>query len=312
MKIIGTLAVGMISLIACGLGLQRPPEETGSSPAKASEHQQVVTMRIDFGDETGLAKSISGVETADSRMQEETVDEHRVNLHRKISLLKKGDAFLAGIDGYCATLAKQEVVGSELLDEQTIQMKCRHKPFSVYLNWLTVDPGREVIYIEGQNEGKLIAHDGGWKARIPAFTLDPGCRLAMRDARYPVTTAGIANLARTMLDVHREDIQRDSVATCMVEENQSFDGRSCTVFTTQYKAPGSSPTYRKSITYIDDEWNLPVYSRHFAWPESGKGKNEDELDASTLIESYSFTDLKMSYPLTDKDFDRDNSEYHFR
>ena len=312
MKIIGTLAVGLISLIACGLGLQRPHEEVRRSPAKASESQQVVTRRIDFGDVLESASSTNSVESAVSKKQEETADENRVNLQHKISLLEKGDAFLAGIDGYCATLAKQEVVGSELLDEQTIQMKCRHKPFSVYLNWLTVDPGREVIYIEGQNDGKMIAHDGGWKARIPAFTLDPECRLAMRDARYPVTTAGIANLAKTMLDIHREDLQRDSVATCLAEENQSFDGRGCTVFTTQYKSPGTSPTYRKSITYIDDEWNLPVYSRHFAWTESGKGTNEDDLDASTLIESYSFTDLKLSHPLSDSDFDRDNSEYRFR
>lgn len=312
MKIIGTLAVGLISLIACGLGLQRPPEETRSSSSKVSEPQQVVAKRIDFADELEPVTSAFSAESADSKKQEEAAGEHRVNLQRKISLLEKGDAFLAGIDGYCATLAKQEVVGSELLDEQTIQMKCRHKPFSVYLNWLTVDPGREVIYIEGQNDGKLIAHDGGWKARIPAFTLDPECRLAMRDARYPVTTAGIANLAKTMLDVHREDIQRDSVATCLVEENQLFDGRSCTVFTTKYKSPGASPTYRKSITYIDDEWNLPVCSRHFAWPESGNSTNESDLDASTLIESYSFTDLRLSHPLTDNDFDRENSEYRFR
>jgi hypothetical protein len=263
MKIISTLAVGVISLIACVLGLQRNSEHPSRVGRIGSEPQQVITKRIDFSDESASGSQGGSVEFEQSAAQDSSADESKANLARKIRMLEKGEAFLAGIDSYCATLSKQEVVDGELLDEQKIELKCRQKPFSVYLNWLTVDPGREVIYIEGQNDGKLIAHDGGWKARIPAFTLDPECRLAMRDARYPVTTAGLANLTKTMLDIHREDVQRDNVASCIAEENLAFDGRNCIVFTTHYKSAGSSPTYRKSITCIDEEWNLPVYSRHF-------------------------------------------------
>ncbi|MDB5345555.1 MAG: hypothetical protein JWP89_3932 [Schlesneria sp.] len=316
MKFIGTLLVGLASLIACGVGRLLPSPLTSSGTTQSAtcvEPQQVVTRRIEFITESANSLDNPQPSIATTSNDNREVDsEALVTLKRKVDLLEKGGEFLAGVDSYCAKLAKQEVVGPELLDEQTIQLKCRHKPFSVYLVWLTGDTGREVLYVEGQNNGKMVAHDGGWKARLPAFNLDPNCRLAMRDTRYPVTDAGLATLTNVMLDLHREDLVKNHLASCTVEDDQSFDGRPCTVFTTVYGSPTSSSIYRKSITYIDNEWNLPVHSKHFEWPAADKKVDEANLDDSTLVESYSFTEVKMSSSLTDSDFDRDNSEYRFR
>jgi hypothetical protein len=233
------------------------------------------------------------------------------NLQNKIDRLERGCQFLERIDGYTACLAKQEVVDGQLLDEQSMQMKLRHEPFSVYLLWQAGDIGREVIYVEDQNRGRMIAHDGGWKARIPAISLSPDSRLAMRDARYPVTNAGMLGLARTMLDIHRSDLQSRSIASCEMDENTSFDGRKAVKFTTMYASRDISPVYRKSITYLDSEWNVPVSSSHFEWPAIGDASAGD-LDQQTLIESYSFTSVQLPAPLTDLDFDRKNPEYKFR
>jgi len=136
-----------------------------------------------------------------------------------------------------------------------------------------------VIFVDGQNDGRMIAHDGGWKARIPAFILDPECRLAMRDARYPVTKAGILGLVETMLAIHRDDVVRDSVAICKLTRNQPFDGRVCDVYTTEYKSRAESPTYRKSVTFLDQEWNIPIHSQHFEWPSG----SAERLKVSSLI-----------------------------
>ena len=172
-------------------------------------------------------------------------------LRRKVKLMKQGRKFLQGIEDYTMTMHKQEVVKNVLLDEQTILIKCRHKPFSVYLIWITGDIGREVLYIEGQNNGKMIAHDGGWKARIPAFTLSTDSMLAMRDARYPVTTAGFLGLMENMLDVHEDDLNRLNFESCELDSEREFDGRPCHVFTTKYQSRSSSSVYRKSVTFID-------------------------------------------------------------
>ena len=317
MKFIGTLLVGLASLLACGVGRLRPSTSTPTGNTKSAtrvEPQQVVTQRVEFDTEsTNSAENTQPDEPTASSNGKAEDSESLATLKRKVALLNQGEKFLAGIDCYTATLSKQEMVGNELLDEHVMQLKCRQKPFSVYLVWTTGDTGREVIFVEGENDGKMIAHDGGWKARLPAFNLDPNCRLAMRDSRYPVTSAGFAALTTLMLDVHREDLAKNvGLASCRAEENQTFGGRPCTVFTTEYSSQASSPTYRKSITYIDNEWSLPVHSMHFEWPAAGQNSDKANLDDSTLIESYSFTNVDLACQLSDRDFDRSNSEYRFR
>jgi len=233
-------------------------------------------------------------------------------LRKKVELLQSGLAFLESRGSYSAQMAKQEVVGGELLPEHIISLKCRQQPFSVYLLWQTGDPGREVLYIEGENQGRLIGHDGGWKARLPALSLSPNSGLAMRDSRYPVTNAGLGGLIDLMIGVHRTDLQLASYTTCDYEPHVAFDGRDCQAFTTVYKDPKSSPQYRKSVTLIDREWNVPLSSQHYEWPRPGLDRSGDEFDAATLIESYQFTDVDFDRPLTDADFDRQNDNYAFR
>ena len=79
----------------------------------------------------------------------------------------------------------------------------------------------------------------------------------------------------------------------------------------KYKSAKDSPVYRKSITLIDHEWNLTVKTQHFEWCASEAKMSKTELDRESLIESYSFTDIKLKCNLTDYDFDRTNKEYHF-
>ncbi len=69
---------------------------------------------------------------------------------------------------YTCTFYKQERIGSELGDGQSIELKMRHKPFSVYMKWLSGDKGREVLYVDGVDDNRMTVHPGGWKARIHA------------------------------------------------------------------------------------------------------------------------------------------------
>jgi len=233
------------------------------------------------------------------------------NMRRKIDRLAKGREYLKKTGDYTAKIQKQEVVHNELLDEQTIVIKCRNSPFSVYLYWETGDPGREVIYVEGKNNGRMIAHDGGWKARIPALRLNIDSSLAMRDARYPVTDAGLLGLIDIMQGVHQDDLLKANVERCELDENQECQGRPCECFTTVYRSKAESPVYRKSVTFIDREWSVPLMSRHFEWPREDCKLVGDELDEATLIESYMFTEINFRAGLSDHDFDHRNKEYNF-
>lgn len=231
-------------------------------------------------------------------------------LRQKVELLQQGRAGLESIPAYTATWVKQELVSGELLDEQVVFLKFRRQPFSVYLHWLTSLKGREVIYVEGTNNGNLIAHEGGWKSRIPALTLNPHGSLAMADTRYPVTSAGFQGLIDLMVAAHEAELSNGCVASCEVSDVE-VDGRPCRQFTSCCTNPQDSPIYRKAVTCIDRERNLPVKTQHYGWPSRRSELSDNELDAATLIESYQFTEIDFQPNLSDADFDRANEEYRF-
>ena len=236
----------------------------------------------------------------------------RQNMAKKVEMLRRGLGFLNTIQDYTAIIDKQEVVRDELLDQQSILIKCRRHPLSVYLQWTIGDVGREAIYVDGANEGKMIAHDGGWKAKIPAFHIAPDCKLAMRDARYPITNAGLLFLIEEMLEVHESDLKSSNFEICEFSDDVQFDGRPCRQFVTEYKSRVTSPIYRKSITVIDQEWNVPLMTEHFGWPNSEASTITSAVDDATILERYAFRDLSFNQHLSDVDFDYQNKGYNFR
>jgi hypothetical protein len=233
-------------------------------------------------------------------------------LRKKMEMLERGRQFLDEIPDYTAQFSKQELVDGELLEEQTMLLKCRHKPFSIYLQWLTGDVGRELLYVEGTNDGEMLVHGGGWKARLPALSISPTSSLAMKESRYPVTSAGLKALVDIILRIHADDLVKNNIERCDQLPDQDFDGRKCAVFVVYYKNAELSPTYRKSIVLIDKAWNIPLYTRNFCWPADQAPETAEELDDATLIEFYTFTDIQFRQQLAEVDFDRTNAEYRFR
>ncbi|HEY0984594.1 DUF1571 domain-containing protein [Schlesneria sp. T3-172] len=311
MRLVGCLALGAGGLYVFGSILPLP---LTSHPIVARKPLlPAIEQDLSSAAPADVAQDGGGDGTASPILAEESAESSATStLRRKIELLDRGLAWLQQLKDYTVTLQKQEVVNGVLLDEQTISIKCRHNPFSVYLAWHSGFAGREVIYVQGQNSGNMVVHEGGWKSRIPALSLPTDGLLAMRDARYPVTMAGLMGLIEIMRGVHANDLASANYVSCEVDEHRQFDGRPCSMFTTRYQSRIGSPVYRKSITLIDHEWSVPLHSRHFEWLNSGAVMDEEQLDEATLIECYSFTGLNIDCGLTDFDFDRTNPEYQFR
>jgi len=51
-------------------------------------------------------------------------------------------------------------------DFQIMLLKVMHQPFSVYMAFQSPYPGREVVYVDGQNDGKLTVLDAGFHAHV--------------------------------------------------------------------------------------------------------------------------------------------------
>lgn len=227
-----------------------------------------------------------------------------------VALLQRGCEKFEHVSDYTATLYKQERINGELLAGQSLSMKLRHRPFSVYMKWLDGDKGRQLIYVEGRNDGNMLVQLGGVKGRLlGTLSINPQGPQAMAESRYPITGAGLLHLARKVLEYRQRDLERGTGVQCEMHDNQTLNGRPCYVFVTTYEAPEFCATYRKAILYIDKELSMPVCVRNYTWAVDA---DPATIDERTLIEYYCYSDIHIEQQLADADFDRANEAYRMR
>ncbi len=208
--------------------------------------------------------------------------------------LVRGLAWLNGIPQYTAVFRKQERIHGELHLEDTIHLKLRHAPYSVAMDW--DNDGRIVYYTEGRNQNRLTVRMGGWRQRLGWVHLDPHSRLALGEARYPVTDTGILRLAEQLLERFEPYLDRtDGVRSAWLPEEQVGDRR-CRVFVVEYADPTVNPDYRKSVIWLDTEWSVPLAVQNFDW------QTDDASNPEGLVEYYAFEDIALGVELRDSDF----------
>lgn len=212
---------------------------------------------------------------------------------------------------YTCTLVKRERINGTLLSHEFMSCKIRHEsedgvPFSVYLGFKKPASmkGREVIYVDGQNGGKLIAHEGGFKSRfLPTVSLDPTSALAMRNQRYPITEIGLRTLTERLIEKGERD---RALGPCKVRilRGAKVGNRTCTCIEVRHDDRKPQFDFHVARIFVDDEHQLPIRYEAFEWPTRPGGKMQ-------LIEEYTYMDLVLNVGLTNSDFDRNNSRYNF-
>lgn len=225
-------------------------------------------------------------------------------LDKALKLARHSLKTLEKIKDYECIFVKQERVDGELLDEERLEMKVRHKPFSVYMRFLEPESlaGQEAIYVAGQNDGKMLAHPNGLKAQIVGtLALAPDGFLAMRNNRYPITNAGMKNLVTLLIDLggHKK-LLKD--ARVMFNDGQ-IDGRDCQLIEISNPRPMGDFRLAEAKIWLDRKWNVPLGFESWEWPHGG--------DEPRLAESYRYLNLKFDQGLTDRDFDPTNPGYEF-
>ncbi len=216
------------------------------------------------------------------------------------------DSFDARIQDYTASFEKQERVDGVLLPRETMAIKIRQQPFSVYIHHLAPEDlqGQEAIYVEGQNDGKLIAHHGssllGW---LP-LRLVPEGPVAMMGNRYSIKSAGMKNLLGQLLKL--ADEQQENLARCDIRwiDCEPVDNRP--VRCLEIRSPAPLPGFPLAIAriYFDSGYNAPVRYEAFEWPE-------DTSSEPILVEYYQYTSVKLNAGLSDIDFDPENEAYDY-
>ncbi len=67
--------------------------------------------------------------------------------------------------------------------------------------------GREVVYVDGQNEGKLVVLDAGFTRLVGKINLDPTGTRAMNGQKHPITDVGIRNLTAKLIKMWEAEMQ---------------------------------------------------------------------------------------------------------
>ncbi len=218
----------------------------------------------------------------------------------------------AEVQDYTALMVKQERVGDTLMEEEWIRIKVRHarpeqsppvaKSFYLRFEKPRSKIGQEVIWVEGRDDGKLVAHAGGL-SNLMTVRLTPTGFIAMRGNRYPITELGIETLVVRMLEKGARDRAWEECEV-RVDRETEIDGRPCTVITITHPRQREHFEFYQAKIYIDDELNLPVGYEGFLWPEQAGGPPQ-------LLERYFYRNLEINVGLSDADFDPENPNYHF-
>ncbi|MEZ6123893.1 MAG: DUF1571 domain-containing protein [Planctomycetaceae bacterium] len=290
------------NLQADGIGLlfANLPKALQCSRKRCGENVRGRVMRILSVSFPSLSAVMIMAFGGTSSAQENVAAEHPLRPAIRVaqSCLEKVEA----LPGYEAKFMKREVVGNSLVSHE-MKVKIRHQPFSVYLHFENPHAGREVIYVEGQNGGKLLAHEAGLLSIAGTMELLPTDTMAMSENRYPVTMSGIANILKVMIR-QWEDETRFGETDVQYFKDAKLGSMTCRVIESRHPQPRREFNNHMIRLWIDTETGIPVRMQKFGFPvKSG--------DKPPIIEDYVFSDLKTEIRLTDADFDRNNQQYNF-
>lgn len=224
-----------------------------------------------------------------------------------IALAKEVRAHLAQVADYTATFEKRERIGATLGEPQRIQLKLRHQPLSVYLNFKTpaAVEGREVIYVAGQNNGNLLVHVPGLlTSQLGTLELDPNGYLAMQGERYSITHIGLLGLVDQLIERGERDRRLGAEMKVEFTENVEVAGRKALRIDVSYLEHHPSLEGSRAVVYLDTERKTPLRYEGYGWPEKPG-------EAPPLVEEYTYSDIQFNVGLTDLDFDKSNPAYAF-
>jgi hypothetical protein len=219
----------------------------------------------------------------------------------------------SNVQDYTARFVKRHRVDGELTDPTWANLKIRHRrmkgdkisvPTSVYLGFLKPASvkGREVIWVEGRYDGKLIAHETGLK-NLMNVKLDPKGTIAMHGERYPITEIGMENLAMKLVEAASRD-KKYGECLVRVHRNAKIGDHACDMFEVTHPVQRAHFDFYRTRVFFSKTLNMPIRYVSWSWPAKPDGE-------PVLEEEYTYLNVKVNVGLTDLDFDPDNPHYQF-
>jgi hypothetical protein len=249
------------------------------------------------------AKEVVAKKVDDStRIGGESADKHV--LSPALEAARTSRETVRQMPGYSTTFIKQEETKRGLI-RQVLKVKYRREPFSIYLKFVEPHEGREVLFVEGKNKGKLQVHEpSGLASLAGTLSLSPTGDEAMKENRYPVTMFGMEKLMDAVIAQWEEELKHPESEVKQFPQAKVGEFE-CRMFEVVHPRERSHFKFHKTRLFIDKKSGLPVRLEQYGFP--GKGS-----DVAPLVEEYTYTEIKVETKLSELDFDIKNQSYGFK
>ncbi len=202
---------------------------------------------------------------------------------------------------YECVIVKRERIDGIMQAHQFMQAKVRtaskDAPFAVYIRFLKPRDvaGREVQYIAGENDGKMLVRRrrGGITLR---FDLDNP--LVMEQSTIPITDLNFEKMlfdcvARLQADIKADPEGKNSKVEIFREA--TINKRKVTALKIIHAEKTDGLEFNQAIIYVDNQWKIPTRLEIYDWPEQPDGK-------PILIGEFTFLELKINPNFPDSTF----------
>lgn len=255
------------------------------------------------GSERGVVASIPSVAIASPACGAEVDPEASTLIERAKGLIADSVREYESIRDYTCVMHSRESCGGQL-QERAMELKVRRAPFSVYMKFRAPHAGREVLFVDGERGGKLLARDPGIAGMVlGTLSLAPEGMLGQDGGRHPVTHAGIGHMLETLTERWAAELD-PSESRMIITPNATLDGRNGTLLEAIHTEHRGHFLFAKVRVFLDDEFNLPTRFEAYDWPATPGAE-------PTLGEEYTFRNLAVNVGLPTAAFERGNPDYQF-
>ncbi|MBA61587.1 MAG: hypothetical protein CMJ76_04405 [Planctomycetaceae bacterium] len=221
--------------------------------------------------------------------------------------IKKMEATLVD---YTAVLSRRERIGEQAMPPNAMEIKIRNprkdQAFSIYLKFTEPEStkGREVIWVAGKNENKIVAHETGLLGLLRVVQ-PPDSFVAMVGNRYPVTETGLLRMMQKLTQYGERDRKHGDCEVEIIEEITVAEV-TCTRLRIVHPEKRKPFTFHIAEIDMDMKRMIPIRLATWDWPQDG-----DNDQNPVLTEEYIYHNVKLNVGLSDIDFDPENPDYSY-
>lgn len=199
------------------------------------------------------------------------------------------------VEDYTCRLNKKVRKNGVLHIDRDVSVKYK-KPRHYYFRWNSgMARGREVIFVQGKNNDKIVAHPGGI-FKLLTFHLDPEGYLAMKENRHSLKSSGMEKIM-ALVESNAALAQSKGLDAIRFMGEGRFDGKRIWIVEGLFPERQGFYAHRIRLCFCP-MLNLPLKVSIF----DGSGR---------LVEDYEFHDLKINVGLSENDFEPHNPQYGF-